>query len=325
MTTLPDARALGFAGDEESGWTRSSRGRAIHFRLLNTLADLTHAERLQEEVFGVSEHDLIPASELIVVPETGGAVIAAFLPEEPERAAGVLVGWGGFVERPRIVSDFLAVRPEARNLGLAAEMKRLQAAIALSRGFEEIVWTVDPLRAANARLNFGKLGAIARHYEIDRYGASFATELYGGLPTDRLHVTWEITSPRVLASLTESTVGFAPDPARSSSVILSASEGSRPRGNTVSNVPRSFVPQDDTDSEVDTASGTGADHMTIDMSADIDTLLASDPDEALRWRLRMREALTRAFAAGFTITGFLPATGDRLPAYLLNRDQPPRA
>ena len=79
-------------------------------------------------------------------------MIAAFLPEDPDRAVGILVGWGGFVGRPRVVSDFLAVLPEARNLGLATELKRLQAAIALSRGFEEIVWTVDPLRAANARL-----------------------------------------------------------------------------------------------------------------------------------------------------------------------------
>ena len=172
-----------------------------HFRLLRTLADLAHAERLQEEVFGVSERDLIPANELIVVPETGGAVIAVFLPEDPDRAVGILVGWGGFVGRPRIVSDFLAIRSEARSLGLATELKRLQAAIALSRGFAEIVWTVDPLRAANARLNFGKLGATAHRYEIDRYGATFATTLYGGLPTDRLHITWDILSPRVISRL----------------------------------------------------------------------------------------------------------------------------
>jgi hypothetical protein len=61
------------------------------------------------------------------------------------------------------------------------------------------------------------------------------------------------------------------------------------------------------------------------MPADIDALLANDPDEALRWRFRLREELMRAFASGFTITGFLPATENRLPAYLLNRDQPPRA
>ncbi len=150
---------------------------------------------MQEQVFGVSERDLIPANELIVVAETGGAVIGAFCPEQPDTPRGSLVGWGGFVDQPRIVSDFLAVRPEARNLGLAAELKRLQAAIALDRGFAEIVWTVDPLRAANARLNFGKLGAIATGYEIDRYGSAFAPGLYGGMPSDRLHVTWDITSP----------------------------------------------------------------------------------------------------------------------------------
>ena len=127
-------------------------------------------------MFGVSERDLIPANELIVVPETGGAVIAAFLPDDPDRAVGVLLGWGGFVGRPRVVSDFLAIRPEARSLGLATELKRLQAAIALSRGFAEIVWTVDPLRAANARLNFGKLGATANQYEIDRYGVDVRGE-----------------------------------------------------------------------------------------------------------------------------------------------------
>src|SRR5215208_1448312 len=198
----PDpAAALGFRGGEETGWTGATRGREVHFRLLRTLVELVQAEHLQQEVFGVSERDLIPANELIVVPETGGAVIAAFLPDDPDRAVGALVGWGGFVGRPRVVSDFLAIRAEARSLGLATELKRLQAAIALSRGFEEIVWTVDPLRAANARLNFGKLGATAHQYEIDRYGSTYATTLYGGLPTDRLHVTWDIASPRVISRL----------------------------------------------------------------------------------------------------------------------------
>src|SRR5688500_1312872 len=103
---------FGFCGDEKRGWSRSASSRALRFRLLTTLEDLQHAEILQEEIFGVSERDLIPANELIVVAETGGAVIGAFTAQTPDRAAGVLVGWGGFVGRPRIVSDFLAVRPE---------------------------------------------------------------------------------------------------------------------------------------------------------------------------------------------------------------------
>lgn len=279
-----DPAALGFAGDEASGWTRDLRGTIARFRLLRTLDDLLHAERLQEEIFGVTERDLIPANELIVVPETGGAVIAAFLSDAPE-AAGVLVGWGGFIGRPRIVSDFLAVRPEARNLGLAAELKRLQAAIALARGFREIVWTVDPLRAANARLNFGKLGAVAREYEIDRYGSGFAAGLYGGMPSDRLHVTWEIASDRVRDRL----LGFAVDAVPS----------------------REEIPA--------YTAGTEEARVAIAIPHDIDDLLARNPDEARSWRLALREQLMAAFAEGFAITGFLPAKPGESPAYLLER------
>jgi predicted GNAT superfamily acetyltransferase len=283
-----DPAALGFSGSEESGWTGATRGREVLFRLLRTLAELDHAERLQEEVFGVSERDLIPANELIVVPETGGAVIAAFLPDDPDRAVGALVGWGGFVGRPRIVSDFLAIRPEARSLGLATALKRLQAAIALSRGFAEIVWTVDPLRAANARLNFGKLGATADQYEIDRYGSTFATALYGGLPTDRLHITWDIASPRVISRLLSQDAAQIPPSQHD---------------------PAPFAP------------GMSEDEALVTLPADIDALLAARPDEALAWRLALRETLCQAFAAGFAITGFRPAAGDGDPAYLLERRQ----
>lgn len=283
---LPDPAALGFSGNEETGWVRWTRGREVHFRILRSLADLAHAERLQEEVFGVSERDLIPANELIVVAETGGAVIAAFPAEDPDRAVGILVGWGGFVGRPRIVSDFLAILPQARSIGLATELKRLQAAIGLSRGFEEIVWTVDPLRAANARLNFGKLGATADRYEIDRYGATFAMTLYGGLPTDRLHITWDIQSPRVISRL--------------------LGQEDTQHLEEVHN-PAPFVP------------GMSEDTTLVAIPADIDALLAARPDQALAWRLRMRETLCQAFAAGFIITRFRPAVGDSDPAYLLER------
>ena len=276
---------LGFVGSEQGGWTRQQRGRSVHFRTLTTIDDLLHAERLQEEVFGVSDRDLIPANELVVVPETGGAVLAAFLPEEVDRAAGVLLGLGGFVGRPRIVSDLLAVRADARNLGLGEALKRLQAAIALQRGFAEIVWTVDPLRAANARLNFGKLGATARAYAIDRYGSNFAPGLYGGLPSDRLHVHWEIGSPRVIDRL----LGRAASDAGVSGPLP---------------VFRS---------------GTREDLARVDIPADIDALLAADPELAMSWRLRIRATLTRAFAEGYTITGFLPAGAGGDPSYVLER------
>ena len=281
----PDPAALGFSGNEAEGWSRAVKGRPLHFRLLRTLAELAHAEWLQEAVYGIGERDLVSATELIVVRETGGDVIGAFAADDPGRALGGLIGWGGYVGRPRMVSDFLAVHPDARNMGLAAELKRLQAAIALGRGFAEIVWTVDPLRAANARLNFGKLGAVSRHYEIDRYGADFAVERYGGMPSDRLHLTWEIASPRVIALL----LGYAPAP----------------------DPPKDVPPY---------TPGIASERALVAIPADIDALLATDPAAALAWRMRLREELTRAFNEGFTITGYRSASETAEPAFELHRE-----
>ena len=168
----------------------------IEFRLLRTFETLEQVEELQRQVFGVSDLDLMAASMLIVLPETGGDVIGAIdVSGESETLAGFVTALGGFAHHtPRLCSDMLAVHPDYRHAGLGESLKRLQGALALERGFATVIWTVDPLRAANARLNFSKLGAYAERYERNRYGPSYGTGLYGGMPTDRLHVVWPILS-----------------------------------------------------------------------------------------------------------------------------------
>ena len=291
------AADLGFVEVAHGAWRKELGGQAVTFRLLERVPDLLAVEGLQREVFGVTDRDLVPASELVVVPETGGAVIGAFFDEAPGAGAAPVaaaVGWGGYIGgrgagRPRLVSDLLAVRSAARNRGLGYELKRLQAAIALAAGFDEVVWTVDPLRAANARLNFEKLGAHADRYLEDRYGAGFGAGLYGDMPTDRLHVTWPLDSSRVRNRL----LGRA-----------------RPLVPTdVASLPH-FDPRR---VEVDRA--------LVHLPADIDRLLAEDPNAALRWRLTLRETLEFAFAQGFAIIGFVPAVHEAhgLSAYVVER------
>ena len=286
---------LGFDAIEEAGgeaiaWRKAigRLGKTLRFRRLRTLAELKPAEDLQRSAFGSDDLDILPANELVVVAETGGDVLGAI--SEGETVA-VAIGWGGDVDRrPRLVSDLLAVRAELRSLGLGAELKRLQAATALAKGFEEMVWTVDPLRAANARLNFEKLGAICDRYEEDRYGR-YAAALYGEMPTDRLQMRWHLTSHAVRDKL----LGQART--RTAADVLG--------------VPR-FDRLDPT------TSGTRA---LVPAPRDIDGLLARDPAEALRWRLRLREQLQAALAAGFTLTGFITGidADEGLSAYLVER------
>jgi predicted GNAT superfamily acetyltransferase len=272
-------------------WQQTLGGRVVTFRLLQSVEELMVAEELQRAVFDLSDYDLIAASELVVVHETGGEVIAAFVDEHGgEKAVGCLFGWGGFVDgRPRLVSDFMAVRKEFRSAGIGAAMKRLQAAIALERGFEEIIWTVDPLRAANARLNFGKLGAYSNRYIENLYGVGYGEAIYGRLPSDRIQVTWPIASPQVQDHLLRNN-----QPPRLAGVAeLEEFDAGNP------DIARSliFIPND------------------------IDRIMASDQAAALAWRLRLRRELQAAFAAGLAITGLVPDADPQheLAAYIVER------
>ena len=290
MSIVPSA--LGFIpldpaaeARDQTAWELMLNGTRVTFRLLRTLEEFAPVEAIERDTLGFDDVDLLSASALMTVPETGGEVIAAFLPgsggAEQMIAAGI--GWGGFVDRrPRIISDFLGVAHTARSMGIGAAIKRLQAAVASTAGFEEIVWTVDPLRAANARLNFGKLRAYCDHYERNRYGEAMGQSHYGGLPSDRLHITWPLTSRRVIDALV--------DPPTAS-----------PATRYDAHSERRFVAIPD----------------------DIDAVLSRSRTEALAWRMRVRGELEPLFAAGWVITDFAPAGATEGEAALV-LTQPPR-
>ena len=272
--------ALGFE-PLASGWRRVVGARALEFRVVRTREEFAQCERLQRDVFGVSETDLASFSIMVVIPKTGGEVIGAF---DGERMVGYIQGYGGFVaDRPLLLSDLMAVEPEWRG-GLGFALKTLQAALALRAGFREAAWTVDPLRAANARLNFERLGATSHVYEENVYGEEFAGGLYGGLPSDRLYVHWALDSERVSTRLLR---GYRPlEP------VALADLPDYPAGS-----PRARVA----------------------IPSDIDALLAADPSVARAWRFALREQLAEAFAAGYAITGFAGSRGGARGYYLLER------
>jgi predicted GNAT superfamily acetyltransferase len=280
--------SLGFTEINDLEWRKAVRGREVAFRSLTDFADFGPVETLQRDVMGASDLDVFGSTGLVIVAETGGHVLAAYIDDV---LAGAVYGFGGYHNRtPRIVSDWMGVAPEYRSAGLGAELKKLQATVALAAGFQEIVWTVDPLRAANARLNIERLGAWSDQYEENRYGESYATGLYGGLPTDRLHMTWSITDPNLPPRL------MGQIPPRSAQDVKELDH---------------FRPRD------------GAHQSLIYVPANIDQILENDRDAALRWRLILREAIQTAFEDGYVIRGFVPAVADQgdLSAYLIERRQ----
>lgn len=276
------AEDLGFVPEAIDGngpkrWIKRVGAHSIRFRRLETVPELAPVEELQRAVFvGISDRDLLPAETLLTAIDTGGIVLGAFRIDAngSEEPVGFSIAWGGYVGgRPRLVSDFLGVREEVRGGGLGAELKRLQAALAVAAGFLEIVWTVDPLRAANARLNFERLGAYCDRYEVDRYGSGFAEGLYGGLPSDRLLMTW----PVITTAVRDRLLGV-----------------SQPHGYD----ELADLPHFDTDS-VD-----NPERALVSLPSDIDRLVHEDPEAARRWREQLRGSLLVAFGRGYAITGF---------------------
>lgn len=248
----------------------------IDIRPLRTIDELRACVALQRETWGSEFTDVVPASILKVSQRVGGVAAGAFDPKNT--LLGFVYGLTG-VEEGRIVhwSDMLAVRPEARNLGLGRKLKEFQRRTVQKLGGVVIYWTFDPLVARNAHLNFNVFGVRAAEYVEDMYGDT-ESPLHRGIGTDRFIVAWPVADEAMQQRLDETHAAGA------NSELLEApilNAGNRAASLTVGGVARVEVP------------------------ADINAMQESDREQAIRWRHSSRAAFRAALAAGLTVQGFV--------------------
>ena len=266
----------------------------IEIRELRTHAELAACVALQRETWGATFSDVVPASILKVSQRVGGVCAGAFDPQH--RLLGFVYGITG-VERGAVVhwSDMLAVRPEARNLGLGRRLKEFQRHAVASLGARVIYWTYDPLVARNAHLNFNVFGVRVVEYVEDMYGDT-DSDLHRGIGTDRLVVAWPVRDDEMQRRLA-ATHAAGSDPRLLSAPLVN--EGNR-----------RFVDLPSSDA------------LRIEVPPDINALQQSDPDTAVRWRHSTRPAFTTAVAAGFAVEGFVIDPCTKHGTYLLRRQNP---
>ncbi len=199
-----------------NGTASGTTADVVVIRKCETLSEMQACFALQKEVWKFADADLIPVRMFVVAAKIGGHVIGAFVSRNDNKnvskndkrdksdgstnSDNELIGFALAIPGMRnghsyLHSHMLAVRQQYRNGGLGRRMKLHQREDALSRGFELMEWTFDPLEIKNAYLNIEKLGAIARRYNVNQYGIT-SSPLQGGLPTDRLVAEWWLKSER---------------------------------------------------------------------------------------------------------------------------------
>jgi predicted GNAT superfamily acetyltransferase len=195
----------------------------------------------------------------------------------------------------------LAVREDARDLGLGRQLKEYQRDVVRTLGATVIYWTYDPLVARNAHLNFNKLGVRVVEYVEEMYGET-DSDLHRGLGTDRFVVAWPVahqesealaTASRRLASngaVVRDAPLLNPDLADGSAPNLETVDRERPR------------------------------YVRVAIPCDIIAVKVHSSDFARRWRESTRRAFQWALARGYSVTGIYSDPGGEWSYYVLVAD-----
>ncbi len=278
----------------EKRYTKESSGRKLMAELLLTDSEIGPYLELLNRIWGFTAKEEIPLHEAVVTAKTGGLILGI---EVDGARAGVVYVMPAFTPEwgYHHHSNFMGFLPEYRSLGLGMEAKRAHALFAARHGVELITWTFDPLQAANANLNFRKLGAVCRHYLPDLYG-SMGGSFDPGLPTDRLLLEWRPESPRVKERLQ----GKIPSPDELEAVYA---------GDTIVTIYEES-PQPD-----------GSGPLLVRIPEGVHELAARDYHEANSRLLRLRGLMSGLFGQGYAVTAMMPRRGpDRANYYILEKE-----
>ena len=166
----------------------------IDIRTLTNTEEFAGAVRLQKEIWGFEEIDILPVRLFVVAAKVGGQVLGAF---DGDQMIGFCLSIPGL--KPHggsyLHSHMMGVLPPYRNSGLGRQMKLIQRTEALKNDVKLVEWTFDPLEIKNAYFNIERLGAVIRRYVLNQYGIT-TSRLHGSLPTDRCVAEWWIDTPR---------------------------------------------------------------------------------------------------------------------------------
>ncbi len=271
---------------------RAAAGAGVDVRLLDQPDHFRRATEVFESVWGTGPaNSQMPAELIRALTHSGSYAAGAFVGDELTGAVVGFLGENG--NGVYLHSHILGVFPGRQTKSVGYALKQHQRAWALRHGIDRITWTFDPLVRRNAHFNFQKLGVDAASYLVNFYG-SMTDGINGGDESDRLLVTWDLRSARIVsaadARLSDPDVEALV--AQGADTVLRADERGGPH-----------------------ASSSRAATLVCFVPEDIVGMRAADPELCRQWRVGLRETLLPALEGGYRIVGFV-----RSGWYVLGRD-----
>ncbi|MEV4346976.1 GNAT family N-acetyltransferase [Actinoplanes sp. NPDC049596] len=263
----------------------------MRIRLLSELADLHEVYWLFDSIWHSQPGNAPVSRELLrAMSKAGNYVAGAY---DDTGMIGACVGFFAAPERREVHSHVAGVTRAARGRSVGRAIKLHQRAWALGQGVTRISWTFDPLVRRNAFFNLVKLGAVPAQYLPDFYG-TMGDAINGDDDTDRLLLHWDLTAPAVERAARGGGRGSDVAGLRAAGAVTAL--GRTPGGEPVAG----------------TADGRT---VLVAVPTDIETLRATDPACARRWRVAVRDALAPLIDEGARVRGF-----DRAGWYVLDRE-----
>jgi predicted GNAT superfamily acetyltransferase len=245
----------------------------IHIREIHDPDALPGIIDLEAAIWG-DPHDTIRPGTMMALVHEGGLLAGAY-------DGGKLVGFVfGFPTRhnQRHHSHMTGVLEAYRGTPAALLLKRFQRDWCLGNGYEQVVWTFDPMRGVNASFNFRKLGVRFARYIPNCYGRMKG--INAGAPSDRAYVVWDLRSERVYRRI------YAPEAEPELDGV--------PQANTVHG-----------EEPVGLDWGLESDRILFQIPEDWGRILQADTGLANMWRVHSREFFGHYFAKGYVTVDFV--------------------
>ena len=261
-------------------------------RDLHDIDNYRKVVELETRIWGYTDMvDVVTLPVFIITVKRGAILIGAF--DDRDEMIGFVYSIVGMKDGKAMQWSHMAgVLPEYRNRGLGQELKLAQRERALAAGFDLIEWTFDPLQAANAHLNFAKLGVVCDEYAVNIYGES-SSALHRGTPTDRLVVQWNIREPHVERRI-------------AADRLLRARSDDAARAPVVNGGGRIDLAVDER-------------RVWVEIPIGFTEMQQQTPERALEWRMQTRAIFQSYFGRGYRAVDFELLTERGKGRYLLAR------